>query len=68
MVMGSAILTDTEILDWYITHWPKVAKFVGQEREPFFSMILHHNFPPIQSHDFRKCVEIAAATLEAENS
>lgn len=63
-------MTDTEILDWYITHWPKVAKFVSvtTTREPFFTLILHHNFPPIQSDDFRECIRIAAATLEMENS
>ena len=60
-------MTDTEILDWYIAHWPRVSKYVGQG-EPFFSMILHHDFPPIHNKDFRECVRIAAATLEMENS
>jgi len=61
-------MTDTEILDWYIEHFPRVAKYVGQDREPFFSMIPNFNHPPIHNKDFRECVRIAAAVLKMENS
>ena len=60
-------MTDTEILDWYIGHWPKVVKCAGQV-EPFFVLIIDHTFPPINNKDFRECVRIAAETFEMKNS
>ena len=58
-------MTDTEILDWYIAHWPKVAKYIGQAT-PFFTVIVHPDIQPIHSNDFRECI-VEAARLEKAN-